>query len=71
MDIHVPGKPGELPLVAHAAEMEDALIDGYKHFAFDWNGWGIGVDSEPSRAGGESIAAWQSGVRAILDLSDS
>jgi hypothetical protein len=38
------------------------------HFPFDWNGWGIGVEAEalpPERRPGESIVAWQLGVRAI------
>lgn len=41
-----------------------------KHFAFDWNGWGIGTEAEPfppARLPGESVAAWRLGVRTIAD----
>jgi hypothetical protein len=41
-----------------------------KHFPFDWNGWGIGIDGHPiapERRPGESIVAWQLGVRTITD----
>jgi len=41
------------------------------HFPFDWNGWGIGVESESVESEenqpGDRILAWQLEVKAIVD----
>ena len=45
-------------------------LDHDKHFPFDWNGWGIGVEAEAvpaERRPGENIVAWRLGVRRIVD----
>jgi hypothetical protein len=60
-----------MEIQTHGAEW----IDLESHCAFDWNGWGIGVEPEcgPDYAPefqppGESIETWRIGVREIVDL---
>ena len=66
VDIRVVGAPGEPPMQAQAPEtVADAVLEADRHFPFDWNGWGIGVELDAPP--GASIAAWRSGVRAIVD----
>jgi hypothetical protein len=58
--------PQAQPLVAQPPE----TIAHDRHFPFDWNGWGIGVETDripQERRPGESIVAWRLGVRAIVD----
>jgi len=63
-------RDGSNPELPQADAVTDRLFCEGKHFPFDWNGWGIGVEADiisPERRPGESIVAWRLGVRTIVD----
>jgi hypothetical protein len=59
-------EPRMIEVIADPAE----TVAPGRHFSFDWNGWGIGIEVDPipeERKPGESVAAWKLGVRKIVD----